>query len=342
MTLSGSTPRTSATGPGPSRWTARSSVTASGRAYGSPSTPARSARRAPRPVVRPGGGPPRGRTTCAGRSRACAAISCGNIAPRAGSTSRACDAGPSSPVGATDGASPVHHARSSPGNRAIGVVRSALAPEPPPRDLAPERPRVEPRLGIVAHARGQDLSSWPRGRSPACRPCGRARVPRAASRRVARAPRRQGREQVLLHVVAARLERRDVEDRCVVLDGGPLPQETVYRRPEGGEGLARARRRSDQHVPTGRDRRPRADLRRRRRAEGGLEPGADGRVERGPGHGESVSADGEAEARRAPTRGPPAARPRARGVAALRAGQLRSASLSSAPSNGHTRSRARR
>ena len=61
----------------------------------------------------------------------------------------------------------------------------------------------------------------------------------------------------------------------------PCAHQLVDRGEEGGERLARAGRRGDQHVPPGLDRRPRLRLRRRRRGEAAREPVGDRRVEDG-------------------------------------------------------------
>ncbi len=84
------------------------------------------------------------------------------------------------------------------------------------------------------------------------------------------------RAQVALDVDGQRLERRDVED--------PAAQRAVVRRrrrgqpvegpQEGGQRLAGAGGRDDQHVPSGRDRVPGAGLGGCRTGEGAVEPGA--------------------------------------------------------------------
>ena len=86
--------------------------------------------------------------------------------------------------------------------------------------------------------------------------------------------------QVTLDVVRERLQRRDVDDLRLVpeLAGEALAQQRVDRREKGGERLARPRRRRDQGMAAGLDRRPRLRLRRRRRAEASIEPGGDRRV----------------------------------------------------------------
>ena len=76
--------------------------------------------------------------------------------------------------------------------------------------------------------------------------------------------------QVALDVVVQRLQRRDVEQAQPL--AGRVVQ-AVDRGEEGGQRLARAGRRLDQHVLAARDRRPAQHLRRRRRVERPLEPG---------------------------------------------------------------------
>ena len=90
----------------------------------------------------------------------------------------------------------------------------------------------------------------------------------------------QRRFEIALDVVGERLERRDVDDLCLVrkLAGDALPHQIVDRRHEGGEGLAGAGRRGDQRMAAGLDQRPGIGLRRRRGGEAGLEPGGDGRM----------------------------------------------------------------
>ena len=90
-----------------------------------------------------------------------------------------------------------------------------------------------------------------------------------ARRGSGRADARERRAQVALDVVVERLERRDVEHAQAL---ARLGHEAVEEPEEGGERLARARRRADEHVLARRDRRPAQRLRRRRRAERALEP----------------------------------------------------------------------
>ncbi len=94
--------------------------------------------------------------------------------------------------------------------------------------------------------------------------------------------------EVLLDVVGERLKRRDIDDLCLVpeLARQPLADQPVDRGEKGGQRLARAGRRRDQHVLARLDRRPRRVLRRRRRREIAREPGGDcGMEEGGWGHG---------------------------------------------------------
>ena len=95
----------------------------------------------------------------------------------------------------------------------------------------------------------------------------------------------QRRLEVALDVVGQRLERRDVDDLGLVLEAAlqPLPHQRVDRRQEGGERLARAGRRGDQHVAPGLDRRPGLGLRRRGRSEAAGEPRGDRGMEQGGG-----------------------------------------------------------
>ena len=107
--------------------------------------------------------------------------------------------------------------------------------------------------------------------SAACRRCGSptfTSAPMPAQRRA----------QVLLDVVAERLQRRDVDEPRPL--GGRLGDEAVERPQERRQRLARAGRRGDQRVLAGRDRRPRLRLRGRRRRERPLEPLTDLRRER--------------------------------------------------------------
>ena len=109
-------------------------------------------------------------------------------------------------------------------------------------------------------------------------------MPAAAARR---ADARERRAQVALDVVVERLERRDVEHAQAL---ARLRHEAVEEPQEGGERLARARRRAHEHVLARRDRRPAQRLSGRRRAERALEPApcvrreAGERVSGGGGH----------------------------------------------------------
>ena len=99
------------------------------------------------------------------------------------------------------------------------------------------------------------------------------------------------RAQVALHVVGERLERRDVDDPnplpqrlgvlpLPVLARRGAPRERVDPPQERRQRLARSRRRADQRVRAGRDRRPALGLRGRGRLERGLEPAPNRRRER--------------------------------------------------------------
>jgi hypothetical protein len=92
--------------------------------------------------------------------------------------------------------------------------------------------------------------------------------------------------QVLLDVVAERLQRRDVDEPGAI--SGRLGHEAVERPQESGQRLARAGGRADQRVLPGRDRRPGLLLSGRRRREGTLEPLTNlrrERIERHPSEG---------------------------------------------------------
>ena len=106
----------------------------------------------------------------------------------------------------------------------------------------------------------------------------------------------EGRPQVALHVVGECLERADVQhpDGTGVTPGrrrARVSDEAVEAPEERGEGLAAARRRVDQRVATGADRRPALRLGLRGRLERRLEPGPHGgpegreRIGNGRGHG---------------------------------------------------------
>ena len=95
-------------------------------------------------------------------------------------------------------------------------------------------------------------------------------VARADADRELRAQAGEWAAEVALDVVVQRLERRDVEEPEALARGRVQP---VDADEEGGEGLARAGRRLDEHVAPAPDRRPRELLRRRRAGEGSLEPG---------------------------------------------------------------------
>lgn len=96
---------------------------------------------------------------------------------------------------------------------------------------------------------------------------------RPCSRHTAAIPSERGVE-VLLHVTAQRLERRDVHDLDAVpeLSGFRAPSEGIDAREERRQRFAGPRRRSDQRIVSGDDLRPTARLRARRRLERALEP----------------------------------------------------------------------
>ncbi len=87
------------------------------------------------------------------------------------------------------------------------------------------------------------------------------------------------RAQVLLDVVVERLERRHVDHAGAALRR--VAGEAVDRAQEGGQRLARSRRREDQRVAPGGDRRPAQPLRLRGLGKRPPEPGGDGGRERG-------------------------------------------------------------
>ena len=99
--------------------------------------------------------------------------------------------------------------------------------------------------------------------------------PHLRQRRVGRAHLGERARQVLLHVVAERLQRRDVEHPRLVGERR-LAEQPVERSQERGERLARPGRRGDEHVPAGRDRRPPSPLRLRDLVEPRGEPRLDG------------------------------------------------------------------
>ncbi len=101
---------------------------------------------------------------------------------------------------------------------------------------------------------------------------------------VLRADARERHLQVLLDVVAERLERRHVQHLAAVGQVRPLLHQGVERGQEGRQGLAGAGRRGDQHAASGADRRPALRLRRGRGADAGGEPGLHGGMEGGQGH----------------------------------------------------------
>jgi hypothetical protein len=112
--------------------------------------------------------------------------------------------------------------------------------------------------------------------------------------------------EVLLHVAAQGLERRDVDDLDAL--GGMPAVRAVHERVEGGEEgrerLARPGGCGDERVAPGEDLGPPALLRLRRRHERALEPGSDRRMKRrgechepGPGDEDRSSIQGQRSAR---------------------------------------------
>ena len=89
--------------------------------------------------------------------------------------------------------------------------------------------------------------------------------------------------QVTLNVVRERLERRDVDDLRLVPEPPlqPLAQEPIDRREKGGKRLPGSRRRGDQRVAAGLDRRPSPRLRCRGCSEATIEPSGDRRMKQG-------------------------------------------------------------
>ena len=89
--------------------------------------------------------------------------------------------------------------------------------------------------------------------------------------------------EIAVDVVRQRLERRDVDDMHGVRKPSvePLADEVVDGGEEGGQRLARARRRGDQRMPPGLDRGPGVGLGRARAGKGALEPRRDGGMEEG-------------------------------------------------------------
>ena len=102
------------------------------------------------------------------------------------------------------------------------------------------------------------------------RPLFRGRVSGADGDAEPGAEPRQRSAQVALDVVVERLQRRDIEQAQSLARRLVQP---VDAGEEGGERLARAGRRLDEHVLPARDRRPAQHLSRRRRGEAALEPG---------------------------------------------------------------------
>src|SRR6185437_743053 len=99
--------------------------------------------------------------------------------------------------------------------------------------------------------------------------------------------------KVLANIVRQRLQRRDIDDLRLVPEtaGDSLVHQRVDRGEKGGERLARAGGRCDEHMLAGLDRRPSLFLRGGGRGEAPLEPGGDGGMEeRGEFHGAGACA----------------------------------------------------
>jgi hypothetical protein len=86
-------------------------------------------------------------------------------------------------------------------------------------------------------------------------------------------------EQVLAHVVGQRLQGRDVEHLRRFGQGVALADHRIQAGEKGRERLARARGGGDERVLAALDARPAEELRLGGRAEAGLEPVRDRRVE---------------------------------------------------------------
>ena len=104
----------------------------------------------------------------------------------------------------------------------------------------------------------------------------------------------QGFLQVLLDVVAERLERREVEHRRLVaqLSGQAAPDQLVDGGQECRQRLARPRRRGDERVATGLDLGPAAGLHLARAlGEAGGKPARNRRMKAGREHAFSITAE---------------------------------------------------
>src|SRR5204862_3311714 len=84
--------------------------------------------------------------------------------------------------------------------------------------------------------------------------------------------------EVLLHVVAQRPQRREVEDLRLILQCRTLACECVNRGEVSRDGLPGPGRRGDEHVPAGADVWPALSLRVGRLAKAFLEPALDCRM----------------------------------------------------------------
>jgi len=112
--------------------------------------------------------------------------------------------------------------------------------------------------------------------------------PDLRQRRIGRADLRERSLQVPGDVVGQGAERRHVEDPGLVGESRARPEKGIDRGEKRGEGLARPGRSGDQRVMPGTDGRPTVALGRRRLSELFPEPGLDGGVETGEGHGASI------------------------------------------------------
>ena len=170
-------------------------------------------------------------------------------------------------------------------------------------DLVDDRGADARQHGASALAREQDVERLRRGHQdvrglPAHGVARRARGVAGAHHRPDPRPRLAGLDQravdafegylqVLVHVVAERLERRDVEHPGRVGERRPaaVPHQGVDGGEESGQRLAGARRRGNEGMAARRQRLPRLLLARGRGAEVRGEPGSDGGVESVEGHG---------------------------------------------------------
>ena len=87
--------------------------------------------------------------------------------------------------------------------------------------------------------------------------------------------------EIAVDVVRERFQRRDIDDLRLILEAisEPLAHQAIDGTEEGGERLAGAGRRGDQHIAASLDRGPSVALGRRRRGEALVEPRANCGVE---------------------------------------------------------------